>query len=97
MKFQPLNTTPKLQPLDQGVIRSFKAGYPKELVQNLISAVEGGEKLPSITVMDAMRMVQTMLVAVTEKTIKNCLNKAGFEQSYAVGEKHQKKIEEQLA
>ena len=38
-----------------------------------------------------------MLGPVTEKTIKNCFKKAGFEQSCAVGEKHQKKIEEQPA
>ena len=46
VEFLCRNTTSKLQPLDQGIIRSFKTEYRKELVQKF-SAIEGGEKLPA--------------------------------------------------
>ena len=42
------NTTLKFQPLDQGIIQSFKGEYRKELVQKLIRVIEDEEKHPSI-------------------------------------------------
>ena len=56
VEFLSPNTTSKLQLLDQGIIQSFRAEYCEELVQTLISAIEDGEKLQSITVLDGMRM-----------------------------------------
>ena len=41
-EFLPQNTTLKLQPLDQGIILSFKAEYHKEFVQKLISVIGNG-------------------------------------------------------
>ena len=83
-----------LQPLDQGFIRSFKVEYTKELDRKLINAIEDGEKLPSITVLDAMRMIDYAWRCVTEK-IKNCFKKAGFEKSCTVVEQQLKETEEQ--
>lgn len=37
IKYLPANTTSKLQPLDQGIIRSFKAHYRKHLLNCLLS------------------------------------------------------------
>lgn len=70
IQFLSPHTTSKLQPLDQGIIRSFKVEYRKELVRKLINAVEDGEKLPSITVLDAMRMTDYAWRCVTEKNYK---------------------------
>ena len=97
IEFLPPNTTLKLQPLDQGIIWSFKTEYHKELVQRLISVIEDGEKPPSITVLGAMRIVSYAWNCVMEKIIKKCFKKAGFKQSCTVGEEHLKEIEEQLA
>lgn len=38
LKFFPANTTAKLQPLDQGIIRNFKANYRRQLVQHIIAS-----------------------------------------------------------
>ena len=57
--------------------------------------IEDGKKLPSITVLDAMRMVHYAWSCVMEKVIKNCFKKTGFEQSCTVREEHLKEIEEQ--
>ena len=73
VEFLHPNTTSKLQPSDQGIIWSLKAEYRKELVQKLISATEDGEKLPNLTVLDPMKMVDYAWSCVTEKTIKNYL------------------------
>ena len=45
VEFLPPNITSKLQPLNQGIIWSFKAEYHEELVQKLISVIENREKL----------------------------------------------------
>ena len=64
------NATLKLQPLDQSFMQSFKAEYCKEHFQKLISAIEDEEKLPSITVLDTMRMVDYAWSCVMEKNYK---------------------------
>ena len=71
-EFLSLNTNLKLQPLDQGIIQSFKTEYYKEHVRKLISAIEDREKLPIIAVLDVMKMVDYAWSCVTERTVKNC-------------------------
>lgn len=65
--FLPANTTSKLQPLDQGIIKNFKVHYRREVVQR-----------SSINVLDAMTMASKAWNNVTTTTIKNCFQKCGF-------------------
>ena len=37
LQFFPPNTTAKLQPLDQGIIRTFKTYYRKQVVKHIIA------------------------------------------------------------
>ncbi|CAF2027899.1 unnamed protein product, partial [Rotaria magnacalcarata] len=67
LKFFPPNTTAKIQPMDQGVIRSFKVYYRRRLVKHII--ISAGV---AVTADGACE-------AVSETTIRNTFKSAGFE------------------
>lgn len=89
VKFLPSNMTSKLQPLDQGIIRSFKIGYRQQLLKKIIDAIDEDKILPTINVLDAMRMADFAWRNVTKKTIKNCFIKAGFKERSNNAEENQ--------
>ena len=76
--FLPPNTTSKLQPMDQGVIRSLKAYYKSLSVRKLIQAIEKNKPLPEFSILDAMRMLDVAWGKVTKETVVNCFAKAGI-------------------
>ena len=79
LQFLPPNTTSKLQPMDQGIIRSLKAHYRNHLIRRYISHYDENNKtLPKISVLDAMTMVAKAWEAVTEATIVNCFRHSGI-------------------
>ena len=67
-----------MQPLDQGIINSFKVKYRKTIVQEKLEAIEYGYGLPKLEVLDAIYKVGKAWRNVTAATIRNCFNKAGF-------------------
>ncbi|XP_044586102.1 tigger transposable element-derived protein 6-like [Cotesia glomerata] len=80
VEFLPPNTTSKLQPMDQGIIKNFKSLYRKEVVRNMLQDLE--EKRDSrIDVLQAMRMADKAWRNVTATTIKNCFAHCGFSSS----------------
>ena len=76
----PANCTSLLQPLDQGIIRSFKSCYQKRVVQIVIAAIESGEKINNIKidVKQAVDLIISCWRHVTTSTIFNCFIHAGF-------------------
>ena len=78
LTFLPPNTTSKLQPMDQGVIRSLKAYYRKDLVRSIIHHFEQFKTLPKINVLNAMLMMKSAWENVSEATIVNCFRKSGI-------------------
>ena len=85
-KFPP-NTTSKTQPMDQGVIRSTKAKYRSSLIFKMLRAVDSGLDISSVSMIDAMVMLNNARNDVTPETIVNCFRKAGlssFSQEQAV-------------
>ncbi|CAE1241738.1 unnamed protein product [Acanthosepion pharaonis] len=84
LSFMPPNTTCLIQPLGQGIIRSFKAYYRRELVRMQIAAIDATPPVPlsevakQITVLKAMHMRKRALFMVKPSTIQNCFKKAGF-------------------
>ncbi|CAF2001183.1 unnamed protein product [Rotaria magnacalcarata] len=78
--FSPPNTTSKCQPLDQGVIHSFKCYYRQKLVKHIIGqcTLAQTDDQISITVLDAIKRIDLSWENVTENTIKNVFRAAGF-------------------
>ena len=76
--FLPPNTTSKLQPMDQGVIRSLKAKYRSAVVKLYITRIESGKELPKISILDAMKFLVQSWNRVSKDTIQNCFRRAGI-------------------
>lgn len=88
IEFFPANTTSKLQPLDQGIIKNFKTFYRKEIVQKLTLEIDNNKKISPINLLDVVRFISKAWHNVTESTIINCFKKSGFPvQSNVVAEK----------
>ncbi|GBM33875.1 Tigger transposable element-derived protein 4 [Araneus ventricosus] len=98
VKFFPSNTTSKLHPMDQGIIRSFKVNYRRQLVSKLVDAIDEGSTLPKINVLDFLRMMEYAWRNVTQKTVQNCFKKAGFkrcEEEKEINEEESESIEKE--
>ena len=76
--FLPPNTTSKTQPMDQGVIRSLKAKYHKNVVRKIIQSVEKKKNLPKISLLQGMQMLVSAWDALSTQTIVNCFRKSGI-------------------
>ena len=76
--FLPPNTTSKLQPIDQGVIRSLKAYYKALALQRVVLAINKGKDLSVFSILDVMKMLNLAWQKVKTFTIFNCLAKAGI-------------------
>lgn len=78
--FFPPNTTSVVQPLDQGVIRSFKCHYRRMVVKHIIAQCATADNVNQIviTALDAIQWIHQAWNIVTSDTIRNCFNAAGF-------------------
>uniref|UniRef100_T1ITI2 Ecdysteroid-phosphate phosphatase n=1 Tax=Strigamia maritima TaxID=126957 RepID=T1ITI2_STRMM len=74
--FFPPNTTAKLQPLDAGIIRSFKSKFCELLLIEMVAAVESSTNPTEI---NAINWASEAWNGVTVSTIQNCFNHVGFE------------------
>ena len=77
--FLPPSTTSKLQPMDQGVIRSLKAHYKTMSIKKLIEAIEKKKPLPEFSVLDAMQMLDLAWGKVKPKLLLTVLKKLEFQ------------------
>ena len=69
--FLPPNTTSKLQPMDQGVIRSWKAHYKTMSIKKLIEVIEKKKTLPEFSILDVMQVLDLAWRKLTTKTVVN--------------------------
>jgi hypothetical protein len=79
--FLPPNTTSVLQPLDQGVIYSFKMLYRKKILKKLISVIESEGNSSyhlNVNILDALTMAAAAWNDLKAETIVKCFRKAGF-------------------
>lgn len=79
--FLPPNTTSLLQPMDQGVIATFKAHYLGTTFERLINAIdtEGGPTLKefwkSFNILHAIRLISEAWAKISEKNMKGVWHK----------------------
>lgn len=88
LQFFNANTTTHCQPLDQGVIYSFKMNYRKLLMAHTISKLDSklqneildlnDDVLPKVEVIDALSWISDAWKNVKSTTIQKCFGKAGF-------------------
>lgn len=75
--FYPPNCTSRVQPLDLGIIHSFKSHYRKNLVRKSLAAMDQGDYSSfKIDVLQAIYFIVSAWERVTSLVIKNCFNKA---------------------
>ena len=80
--FLPKNTTSRLQPLDAGIIQSFKTKCRKKLMHFVIACISddltASEIAKGIDILQAITWVADSWKEVSVETIKNCFAKCGI-------------------
>lgn len=84
LEFLPPNTTSKIQPMDMGVIRTFKAYYRARMMQKVLAILsQDPNATASITakklsILDALYLIASSWNSMRDEVIQNCFRKAGF-------------------
>ena len=82
IQFLPPNTTVKLQPLGQGIIKSTKHSYRTILMTRYLAGVESKQEakaiMKSFDVVVACQVLVEAWDALTPENIHQCFSKAGF-------------------
>ena len=83
-KFLPANTTSCLQPLDAGIIKTFKLHFRKQLSTHVIARIDScssaTEVTKSVTVLNAITWIDKAWKEVQPMTIAKCFHACGFPQ-----------------
>jgi hypothetical protein len=79
LAFFPANCTSELQPLDLGIIHSFKLNYRKSLIQKAVTLLDcsKGPRQIKISMLDDLHFISKAWNEVKVLMIINCFRKAG--------------------
>jgi hypothetical protein len=82
LKFLPANTTSHLQPLDQGIIKAFKACCRKRMMERLVAKIEQDDSVTElckeINVLDAVHWIRELWKETRIETVSRCFKLSGF-------------------
>ena len=77
--YLPPNTTSFLQPLDAGIIASFKAAYRRRYAQFMVEQFNSfGQPPAKLDILQAIYLIADSWDSVTKETIIHCWRKAGI-------------------
>jgi len=77
--YLPPNSTSKLQPLDQGIIASFKAAYRRQYADYMVQYFNRhGISAPKLDILASIYMIADAWEAIPSSTISNCWKKSGI-------------------
>lgn len=79
LQFYPANCTSQLQPLDQGIINSFKCHYKNKIVAETIQAIDHGHVREPIDMLNTIYNISSAWKSVSSTTIQNCFTKSGHQ------------------
>jgi hypothetical protein len=81
--FLPPNITSRLQPLDAGIIRSFKQRYRNKLLEYIVEKLESEENCESVVkqlnLLKAIHLMDSSLKSIPFSVFHNCFKTCGFE------------------
>lgn len=78
IEFLPPNTTSLIQPLDQGIISTFKSYYIKHALRKIIDFIDenkdstGLQAWKSLTLLDCLNFIQASLKEMKQSTLAGC-------------------------
>ncbi|KDQ18967.1 hypothetical protein BOTBODRAFT_98136, partial [Botryobasidium botryosum FD-172 SS1] len=79
VEFLPPNMTSRIQPLDAGIIRTFKAHYRRLFLHRALDRDESGEAdIYQINQLEAMHMIRDAWALVSAQTVVNCWAHTGI-------------------
>lgn len=82
IQFLPPNTTSKLQPMDQGMLRLVKVGYRASISDMYLDGIQNNEEakvvMKKINIKVVCDLVVSAWASVKATTIQNCFSKAGI-------------------
>lgn len=77
--YLPKNTTPYFQPLDQGIIRSFKASYRRKYAKYLVESFNFTNTMPKpINILQAIHLISEAWLELPPSVVYNCWQEAGI-------------------
>jgi hypothetical protein len=82
--FLPANTTSLIQPCDQGIIRTLKAYYRREMRARILECLDDTHKMTAnnlarkTDILQALHLLAMSWKNVSDKTIRNCFSHGGF-------------------
>ncbi|CAF0987135.1 unnamed protein product [Brachionus calyciflorus] len=76
--YLPPNSTSCLQPMDAGIIKTFKSYYRKLLVTHLINQFDKNQEIELINIKKAIYLIDDAWKLIDEGTIRRCCRHSGI-------------------
>uniref|UniRef100_H3A5L0 HTH CENPB-type domain-containing protein n=1 Tax=Latimeria chalumnae TaxID=7897 RepID=H3A5L0_LATCH len=79
LEFLPKNTTSILQPCDQGIIRTAKAYFCKQMARTVLHHIDDkNNKATAVEIARKISLLDAILMLANASTIRNCWKKGGL-------------------